>query len=85
MVIQMCKKIKTNEDRMIRIQHIAQEAIGSVRSVSLKLKGNSWRCVLKMQDGSHFDCIAVTDDSAIEACRGVKTRLKKIIKRYEFV
>ena len=82
----MCKKItKTNEDRMIRIQQIAQDHIGSVRSVSLKLKGSSWRCVLKMQDGSHFDCIAVTDDSSIEACRGVKKRLKKIIKRYGVV
>jgi len=82
----MCKKVnKTNEDRMIRIQQIAEYDIGSVRSVSLKLKGNSWRCVLKMQDGSHFDCIAVTDDSAVEACRGVKKRLKKIIKRYSIV
>ena len=81
----MCKKIKTNEDRLVKIQHLATENIGSVRSVSLKLKDSSWRCVLKMEKDSHFDTIAVTDDSAVEACRGVKKRLKKIINRYSIV
>ena len=82
----MCKKvIKTNEERMGRIQQLCIDHIGSVRSVSLKLKDNSWRCVLKMEKDQHFDTIAVTDDSAVEACRGVKKRLKKIINRYSIV
>ena len=81
----MCKsnkKTKTNEDRMIRIQQLCLDNVGSVRSVSLKLKGKSWRCVLKMEKGQHFDEIAVTDMTAEAACKGLKKRIKKIINRY---
>jgi len=76
----MCKK--TNETRLERIQEIASKQIGSVRSVSLKLKGVLWICTLKMQLGEHFEQIAVSDEDPTEAVRGTKNRLKKIIKRY---
>jgi len=81
----MCKKIKTNETRLERIQEIASNQIGSVRSVSLKLKGVLWTCTLKMQPGEHFEQIAVSDEDSSEAVKGLKNRLKKIIKRYNQV
>lgn len=77
--------MKTNEDRMKRIQQLAEDHIGSVQSVSLKLKGKSWRCVLKMHGDYHFECIAVTEPFSDEACKGLKKRLKKIIRRYNLV
>ena len=76
------KKIKTNEDRLKRIQQLTEDNIGTVRSVSLKLKGNAWTCSLKMEPGQHFDIIANVDDDPTTACRMVKKRLKKIISRY---
>jgi hypothetical protein len=81
----MCKKIKTNEDRLERIQQLAKDNIGPVRSVSLSLKGNSYRCILKMASDEYFECIAVTEATSTEACKGLKKRLKKIIKRYNTV
>jgi glycerol-3-phosphate cytidylyltransferase-like family protein len=77
------KTTKTNEDRLVRIQQLCEENIGSVRSVSLKLKGNAWTCALKMVPDSHFDIIASTDDDPTVACKMVKKRLKKIINRYQ--
>ena len=76
---------KTNETRLEKIQEIALIQIGSVRSVSLKLKGSVWTCTLKMEPGEHFEYIAVSDEDATEAVRGTKNRLKKIIKRYNHV
>jgi len=79
------KKVKTNEDRLLRIQQLCEDHIGSVRSVSLKLKGTAWTCTLKMDPDQHFDIIASTDDDPTVACKMIKKRLKKIINRYSIV
>jgi len=73
---------KSNEDRLKRIYQLAEDNIGTVRSVSLKLKGNAWTCALKMDPDQHFDIIASVDDDPTVACKMVKKRLKKIISRY---
>jgi len=76
------KTTKMNEDRLKRIHQLAEGSIGTVRSVSLKLKRNNWECTLKMDPNQHFDSITSIYDDPTTACKMVKKRLKKIINRY---
>lgn len=77
--------IKTNEQRLETIQRICTQDIGTVQSVALKLKGKTWVCTLKMMPGQYFECVSVSDSDSTEAVKGLKNRLKKIIKRYNHV
>ncbi len=76
---------KTNADRLIRIRDICEEDLGSVRGVYLKLKGNVWQCTLKMEKGEYLEEISVSDIDATAAIKGLKNRLKRIVKRYNTI
>jgi len=76
---------KTNADRMIRIRDLCESNLGDVRGVYLKLRGNVWCATLKMTEGGFFEEISVSDLEATEAVKGLKNRLKKIIKRYNTI
>ena len=77
--------IKTNEQRLATIQKICTQDIGTVQSVSLKLKGKTWTCTLKMAPDQYFESISVSDNDPTEAVKGLKNRLKRIIKRYHSI
>lgn len=79
----MCKK--TDNDRLKRIYELAEDNLGPVKSVSLKLKGKLWTCSLKMEPGQQFEIMASSDESSVTACRLVKKRLKRSIIRYNSI
>ena len=83
----MCKKIKTNADRLKTIHKIAETDIGDVSYVDLKFKDGYYCCKLRMvdTDTQHFDYIQECDTDATVAVKKLKKRLKKISKRFNIV
>jgi len=81
----MCKKIKTNEDRLERMQELCQLYIGPIQKVSLELRDSLWICKLKMEPEQYFNEIVSIDKDPSKACKATKKKLKKVIARYNIV
>jgi len=77
------KEVKTIDQRIDRIYRMAQGHFGDVRFVGIKRHTKiGW--VAKVQF-DEFESLMAEGDSAIDALRQLRKRLKKIIDRYNLV
>ncbi|NKQ41884.1 MAG: hypothetical protein HF962_10010 [Sulfurovum sp.] len=77
------KEVKTIDQRIDRIYRMAKAHFGEVRFVGIKRHTKiGW--VAKIQF-DNFDSLMAEGDTAINALRSLRKRLKKIIDRYNTV
>ena len=79
----MSKEIKTIDERIERIYKMAKEHYGEVRFVGIKLHTKiGWIAKIQFDE---FESLIAEGETAIEALRNLRKRLKKIIDRYNIV
>lgn len=79
----MSKEIKTIDERIERIYKMAKEHYGEVRFVGIKLHTKiGWIAKIQFDE---FESLIAEGETAIEALRNLRKRLKKIIDRYNMV
>lgn len=79
----MTKEVKSIDQRIERIYKLAQEHFGEVRFVGIK-KHTKIGWVAKIQFDA-FESLISDGDSAEEALKNLRKRVKKIIDRYNMV
>lgn len=79
----MSKEIRSLDERIERIYRMAKEHFGEVRFVGIKKhKKIGW--VAKVQF-DEFESLVAEGETAEEALKNLRKRLKKIIDRYNMV
>ncbi|RRS31842.1 MAG: hypothetical protein P794_02920 [Epsilonproteobacteria bacterium (ex Lamellibrachia satsuma)] len=79
----MSKEVKSLDERIERIYRMAKEHFGEVRFVGIKKhKKIGW--VAKVQF-DEFESLMAEGETAEEALKNLRKRLKKIIDRYNMV
>ncbi len=77
------KEIKTLDERINRIYKMAKEHYGEVRFVGIKRHTKiGWVAKIQFDE---FDSLMAEGISAIDACKNLRKRLRKIIDRYNMV
>ncbi|KIM10008.1 MAG: hypothetical protein KU38_08465 [Sulfurovum sp. FS08-3] len=77
------KSHKTNEDRIEAIYKLAKEHFGEVRFVGIKLHDKmGWVAKIQFDE---FESLVAEGESATEALKDLKKRVKKIVHRYNMV
>ena len=79
----MSKEIKSIDQRIERIYKIAQEHFGEVRFVGIK-KHTKIGWIAKIQF-DEFESLISDGETAEEALKNLRKRVKKIIDRYNMV
>jgi hypothetical protein len=79
----MAKEVKTLDQRIERIYKLAQEHYGEVRFVGIK-KHTKIGWVAKIQFDA-FESLIAEGESATDALKNLRKRVKKIIDRYNMV
>jgi hypothetical protein len=79
----MSKEVKTLDQRIERIYKLAQEHYGEVRFVGIK-KHTKIGWVAKIQFDA-FESLIAEGESATDALKNLRKRVKKIIDRYNMV
>lgn len=79
----MSKEIKTIDQRIERIYKLAKEHFGEVRFVGIK-KHTKIGWIAKIQF-DEFESLISDGDTAEDALRNLRKRVKKIIDRYNMV
>ena len=80
----MAEKRKTNSDRILRIYDLCKEHFGDVLFVGVKYHAKvGW--IAKAQFNGEFENLTADGDSAEEALKKLKNRVKKIMRRYNGV
>ncbi|MEA1879914.1 MAG: hypothetical protein U9N11_04665 [Campylobacterota bacterium] len=79
----MSKEIKTTEQKIERIYKLAKEHFGEVRFVGIK-KHTKIGWIAKIQF-DEFESLISDGDTAEDALRNLRKRVKKIIDRYNMV
>lgn len=77
------KEVKTIDQRIERIYRMAKEHFGEVRFTGIK-KHTKIGWVAKVQF-DEFDSLMAEGDTAENALRNLRKRLKRIIERYNMV
>jgi hypothetical protein len=78
------KSKKTNTERIKEIYTMCEEHFGDIRFVGIKFhKKIGW--IAKAQFEGDFENLTADGDTSVEALRNLKSRVKKIIKRYNEV
>ena len=77
------KEVKTLDQRIERIYKLAQEHYGEVRFVGIK-KHTKIGWVAKIQFDA-FESLIAEGESATDALKNLRKRVKKIIDRYNMV
>ncbi|MCD6653768.1 MAG: hypothetical protein LT067_03215 [Sulfurovum sp.] len=79
----MSKEIKTIDERIERIYKMAKEHYGEVRFVGIKLHTKiGWIAKIQFDE---FESLIAEGETATEALKNLRKRLKKIIDRYNMV
>ena len=77
------KEVKTIDERIDRIYKMAKEHYGEVRFVGIKRHTKiGWVGKIQFDE---FDSLMAEGESAIDALKNLRKRLKKIIDRYNMV
>lgn len=77
---------KSNSDRILRVHQLCQEHFGSVRFVGVKYHTKiGWIAKVQFEDDVDFGNLTADGRDATDALRKLKSRVKKIIKRYNIV
>ena len=77
------KEAKSIDERIDRIYKMAKEHYGEVRFVGIKRHTKiGWVAKIQFDE---FDSLMAEGDSAIDALKNLRKRLKKIIDRYNMV
>ena len=77
------KEVKTIDQRIDRIYRTAKEHFGEVRFVGIKRHTKiGWVAKVQFDD---FESLMAEGESAIDALRQLRKRLKKIVDRYNTV
>ena len=77
------KEVKTIDERIDRIYKMAKEHYGEVRFVGIKRHTKiGWVAKIQFDE---FDSLMAEGESAIDALKNLRKRLKKIIDRYNMV
>jgi len=77
------KEVKTIDERIDRIYNMAKEHYGEVRFVGIKRHTKiGWVAKIQFDE---FDSLMAEGESAIDALKNLRKRLKKIIDRYNMV
>ncbi len=79
----MSKEAKTLDERIERIYSMAQEHFGEIRFAGIK-KHNKIGWIAKVQF-DEFESLMAEGETAEEALKNLRKRLKKIIDRYNMV
>jgi len=79
----MSKEVKTLDERIERIYKMAKEHYGEVRFVGIK-KHTKIGWVAKIQFDA-FESLIAEGESATDALKNLRKRVKKIIDRYNMV
>ncbi len=79
----MSKEAKTLDERIERIYSMAQEHFGEIRFAGIK-KHNKIGWIAKVQF-DEFESLMAEGETAEEALKNLRKRLKKIIDRYHMV
>jgi len=79
----MSKEVKTLDQRIERIYNMAKEHFGEVRFAGIK-KHTKIGWVAKIQF-DEFESLIAEGESAEDAVKNLRKRLKKIIDRYNIV
>ncbi|MDQ7046664.1 MAG: hypothetical protein Q9M39_06950 [Sulfurovum sp.] len=79
----MSQELKTLDERIDRIYKMAKEHYGEVRFVGIKRHTKiGWVAKIQFDE---FESLMADGDSAIDALKNLRKRLKKIIDRYNMV
>ncbi|DAB39780.1 MAG TPA: hypothetical protein CFH81_06000 [Sulfurovum sp. UBA12169] len=79
----MSRESKTIDERIERIYKMAKEHYGEVRFVGIKLHTKiGWIAKIQFDE---FESLIAEGETATEALRNLRKRLKKIIDRYNMV
>lgn len=79
----MSRENKTIDERIERIYKMAKEHYGEVRFVGIKLHTKiGWIAKIQFDE---FESLIAEGETATEALRNLRKRLKKIIDRYNMV
>lgn len=79
----MSQEVKTLDERIDRIYKMAKEHYGEVRFVGIKRHTKiGWVAKIQFDE---FDSLMAEGESAIDALKNLRKRLKKIIDRYNMV
>jgi len=79
----MSQEVKTLDERIDRIYKMAIEHYGEVRFVGIKRHTKiGWVAKIQFDE---FDSLMAEGESAIDALKNLRKRLKKIIDRYNMV
>ena len=79
----MSQEVKTLDERIDRIYKMANEHYGEVRFVGIKRHTKiGWVAKIQFDE---FDSLMAEGESAIDALKNLRKRLKKIIDRYNMV
>jgi len=77
------KEVKTIDERIDRIYKMAKEHYGEVRFVGIKRHTRiGWVAKIQFDE---FDSLMAEGESAIDALKNLRKRVKKIIDRYNMV
>jgi len=77
------KEVKTLDERIDRIYSIAKAHYGEVRFVGIKRHTKiGWVAKIQFDE---FDSLMAEGESAVDALKNLRKRLKKIIDRYNMV
>jgi len=79
----MAKEVKTLDERIERVYNMAKEHFGEVRFAGIK-KHTKIGWVAKIQF-DEFESLVAEGESAEEAVKNLRKRVKKIIDRYNMV
>ncbi|MDH4944889.1 hypothetical protein [Sulfurimonas sp. C5] len=78
------KKEKTDADRIKEVYKLCKSHFGDVRFVGIKYHDKiGW--IAKAQLGDDFENLAVDGNTSTDAIKNLRSRVKKIIKRYNEV
>ena len=77
------KEVKTIDERIHRIYKMAKEHYGEVRFVGIKRHTKiGWVAKIQFDE---FDSLIAEGETAIEALKSLRKRMKRIIDRYNMV
>ena len=77
------KEVKTIDERIDRIYKMAKEHYGEVRFVGIKRHTKiGWVAKIQFDE---FDSLIAEGETAIEALKSLRKRMKRIIDRYNMV
>ncbi len=79
----MSKEVKSLDERIVRIYRMAKEHYGEVRFVGIK-KHTKIGWVAKVQF-DEFESLVAEGETAEDALKNLRKRLKRIIDRYNMV